>query len=59
MTIQGHPPFFLKPQPRFVTLRGGEYLLPAQHGRSSVARSGPLVVDEVPGPEHAPLEADE
>ncbi len=26
MTIQGHPPFFLKPQPRFVTLRGGEYL---------------------------------
>ena len=26
MTIPGHPPFFLKPQPRFVTLRGGEYL---------------------------------
>ena len=26
MTIQGHPPFFLKPQPRFVTLRGGGYL---------------------------------
>jgi Dyp-type peroxidase family len=26
MTIQGRPPFFLKPQPRFVTLRGGEYL---------------------------------
>ncbi|MBE2318975.1 Dyp-type peroxidase [Solirubrobacter sp. CPCC 204708] len=26
MTIQGHPPHFLKPQPRFVTLRGGEYL---------------------------------
>lgn len=26
MTIQGDPPFFLKPQPRFVTLRGGEYL---------------------------------
>ena len=26
MTIQGHPPFFLKPQPRFVTMRGGEYL---------------------------------
>lgn len=26
MTIQGAPPFFLKPQPRFVTLRGGEYL---------------------------------
>ena len=26
MTIQGHPPFFLKPQPRFVTLRGGDYL---------------------------------
>jgi Dyp-type peroxidase family len=26
MTIQGHPPHFLKPQPRFVTMRGGEYL---------------------------------
>ncbi len=26
MTIQGNPPFFLKPQPRFVTMRGGEYL---------------------------------
>ena len=26
MTIQGRPPFFLKPQPRFVTLRGGAYL---------------------------------
>ncbi len=26
MTIQGHPPYFLKPQPRFVTTRGGEYL---------------------------------
>ena len=26
MTIPGNPPFFLKPQPRFVTTRGGEYL---------------------------------
>jgi Dyp-type peroxidase family len=26
MTIQGHPPFILRPQPRFVTTRGGEYL---------------------------------
>jgi deferrochelatase/peroxidase EfeB len=26
MTIPGHPPFFLRPQPRFVTVRGGEYL---------------------------------
>ena len=26
MTIPGKPPFFLAPQPRFVTLRGGEYL---------------------------------
>jgi len=26
MTIQGRPPYFLKPQPRFVTLRGGAYL---------------------------------
>jgi hypothetical protein len=26
MTIPGEPPFFLRPQPRFVTCRGGEYL---------------------------------
>jgi deferrochelatase/peroxidase EfeB len=26
MTIPGRPPYFLKPQPRFVTMRGGEYL---------------------------------
>ncbi|GAA1467727.1 Dyp-type peroxidase [Microbacterium thalassium] len=26
MTIPGHPPFFLKPLPRFVTTRGGAYL---------------------------------
>jgi Dyp-type peroxidase family len=26
MTIQGSPPFFLSPQPQFVTMRGGEYL---------------------------------
>jgi Dyp-type peroxidase family len=26
MTIPGRPPFFLRPQPRFVTTRGGEYL---------------------------------
>ena len=26
MTIQGSPPFFLSPQPGFVTTRGGEYL---------------------------------
>jgi Dyp-type peroxidase family len=26
MTIQGDPPFFLAPQPSFVTTRGGEYL---------------------------------
>lgn len=26
MTIPGKPPFFLAPQPRFVTMRGGEYL---------------------------------
>jgi Dyp-type peroxidase family len=26
MTIPGNPPHFLSPQPRFVTLRGGEYL---------------------------------
>jgi deferrochelatase/peroxidase EfeB len=26
MTIQGNPPYFLRPQPRFVTTRGGEYL---------------------------------
>ena len=27
MTIQGDPPYFLSPQPRLVTVRGGEYLL--------------------------------
>jgi Dyp-type peroxidase family len=27
MTIPGNPPFFAAPQPRFVTCRGGEYLL--------------------------------
>jgi Dyp-type peroxidase family len=26
MTIQGNPPFIVRPQPRFVTTRGGEYL---------------------------------
>jgi len=26
MTVQGDPPFFLAPQPSFVTTRGGEYL---------------------------------
>jgi Dyp-type peroxidase family len=26
MTIQGRPPYILMPQPRFVTMRGGEYL---------------------------------
>ncbi len=26
MTVQGNPPFFLSPQPSFVTTRGGEYL---------------------------------
>jgi Dyp-type peroxidase family len=27
MTIPGSPPFIVRPQPRFVTLRGGEYLI--------------------------------
>jgi Dyp-type peroxidase family len=27
MTIPGAPPFIMRPQPRFVTMRGGEYLL--------------------------------
>jgi Dyp-type peroxidase family len=26
MTIQGNPPYIVRPQPRFVTTRGGEYL---------------------------------
>jgi Dyp-type peroxidase family len=39
MTIQGHPPFFLKPQPRFVTMRGGEYLFrPSMTGLRHLAR---------------------
>ena len=41
MTIQGHPPFFLKPQPRFVTMRGGAYLFqPSMSALRSLA-SGP------------------
>ena len=26
LTIPGNPPFFISPQPQFVTTRGGEYL---------------------------------
>ena len=37
MTIPGHPPFFLKPQPRFVTVRGGEYLFRPEHQRAALA----------------------
>ncbi len=41
MTVQGSPPFFLSPQPSFVTARGGEYLfvpgLAALHALASGA----------------------
>ncbi|HWM08948.1 MAG TPA: Dyp-type peroxidase [Solirubrobacteraceae bacterium] len=41
MTIQGRPPFFLKPQPRFVTMRGGEYLFrPSMSGLRWLASGG-------------------
>jgi Dyp-type peroxidase family len=43
MTIPGHPPFFLKPQPRFVTLRGGEYLF-----RPSLSALARLASDPAP-----------
>jgi Dyp-type peroxidase family len=37
MTIQGDPPRFLAPQPRLVTMRGGEYLLvPSMSGLRSL-----------------------
>ncbi|GAC1434039.1 MAG: peroxidase [Solirubrobacteraceae bacterium] len=39
MVIQGHPPAFLEPLPRFVRTRGGEYfLLPGLEGLAALAR---------------------
>ncbi|MHB8243297.1 MAG: Dyp-type peroxidase [Solirubrobacteraceae bacterium] len=44
MTVQGDPPFFISPQPSFVTTRGGEYLfvpgLAALRFLASGARAG-------------------
>lgn len=41
MIIQGRPPHFLKPQPRFVTLRGGEYLFqPSMTALRALAQAG-------------------
>ena len=38
MTVQGEPPFFISPQPSFVTTRGGEYLwVPGLTGLAAIA----------------------
>ena len=37
MTIPGHPPFFLKPQPRFVTVARRRVPVPAEHQRAALA----------------------
>ena len=42
MTIPGHPPFFLKPQPRFVTMRGGEYLYRPSISALRIANARPI-----------------
>jgi hypothetical protein len=37
MTVQGAPPRFLSPLPRFVTVRGGEYLfVPGRRGLATI-----------------------
>ena len=57
MTIQGHPPFFLKPQPRFVTHARRRVPVPAEHDRPALpgrlaldARSGGVTLAACPGP---------
>jgi deferrochelatase/peroxidase EfeB len=48
MTVPGDPPRFLAPLPRFVTVRGGEYLfVPSRRGLAALAATPSVRTDDV------------